>query len=219
LIHLRWAALALIAAGTLLLGNCSTNSSPFNATPAISQLFPPQITAGSELFTLTIAGTGLISTTQAMWNGSPRTSTLNVNTGQLAVSILAGDVANLGVAQVTITNPLPGGGESPAAAFQINALAPGAPTISPANPFTPASETAGTQGPFLLTVNGTGFVAGSVIRWNGEFRTTTFMTQNALTTNLSSIDLSLKGSGSVSVDNPTADGGFVSSISINFPID
>jgi hypothetical protein len=218
LIRLRWAALALIAAGTLLLGNCSTNSSPFNATPIISQLFPPQITAGSELFTLTIAGTGLINTTQAMWNGSPRTSTLNVNTGQLAVSILAGDVANPGIAQVTITNPPPGGGESPASAFPINALAPGAPTISPANPFTPGSANAGTQGPFLLTVNGTGFVAGSVIRWNGEFRTTTFMTQNALTTNLTSLDLSLKGSGSVSVDNPTADGGFVSSISINFPI-
>jgi hypothetical protein len=218
LIRLRWAALALITAGTISLGNCSTNSSPFNATPIISQLFPPQITAGSELFTLTIAGTGLINTTQAMWNGSPRTSTLNVNTGQLVVSILAGDVANPGIAQVTIKNPPPGGGESAAAAFQINAPAPGAPTISPANPFTPASANAGTQGPFLLTVNGTGFVAGSVIRWNGEFRTTTFKTQNAVTTNLTSLDLSLKGSGSVSVDNPTADGGFVSSISINFPI-
>ena len=218
MIRLRWAALALIAAGTLLLGNCSTNSTPFNATPGISQLFPPQVTAGSELFALTIAGTGLISTTQAMWNGSPRTSTLNVNTGQLAVSILAGDVANPGIAQVTITNPPPGGGESAAAAFQINALAPGAPRISPADPFTPASATAGTQGLFLLTVNGTGFVAGSVIRWNGEFRTTTFKTQNAVTTSLSSLDLSMKGSGSVSVDNPTADGGFASSISINFPI-
>jgi hypothetical protein len=69
-----------------------------------------------------------------------------------------------------------------------------------------------------LTVNGTGFVVGSVIRWNGEFRTTTFVTQNSLTTELTSLDLALPGSGSVSVDNPTADGGFVSSISINFPI-
>lgn len=218
MIRLRWAALALIAAGTILLGRCSNSSSPFNATPFISQLFPPQITAGSDLFTLTIAGTGLITTTQAFWNGSPRTSTLNVNTGQLAVSILAGDVANPGIAQVTITNPAPGGGESPAVAFQINALAPGAPVISPGDPFTPASANAGARGPFVLTVNGMGFVAGSVIRWNGEFRTTTFSTQNAVTTNLTSNDLALKGSGSVSVDNPTADGGFVSSVSINFPI-
>jgi hypothetical protein len=218
LIRSRWAALALIAAGTLLLGNCSGSSTSLNPTPFISQLFPPQITAGSQLFTLSISGTGLISTTQAFWNGSPRTSSLNVNTGQLVVSILAGDVANPSVAQVTVTNPAPGGGESPAAPFQINALAPGAPTISPGNPFTPASANAGTRGPFLLTVNGTGFVVGSVIRWNGEFRITTFMSQNAVTTNLTSDDLALKGSGSVSVDNPTADGGFVSSVSIDFPI-
>lgn len=200
-----------------MLGNC-TSSNPFNSTPIISQLFPPQITAGSELFTLRIAGSGLISTTQAFWNGSPRTTALNVNTGQLVVSILAGDVANPNIAQVTVVNPPPGGGESSAVAFQIKALAPGAPVISPGDPFTPASANAGTVGIFLLTVNGTGFVAGSVIRWNGEFRTTTFMNQNAVTTNLTSNDLALKGSGSVSVDNPTADGGFVSSVSINFPI-
>ena len=69
------------------------NQPPFNATPAITGLFPSNITAGSQGFTLFVAGTGFIAdskgVTFAYWNGSPRSSTLNITTGQLAVTIPA----------------------------------------------------------------------------------------------------------------------------------
>jgi len=53
------------------------------------------------------------------WNGSPRTTTF-VSTSQLTASIAAADLATVGVMDVTIFNPAPGGGTSPAFKFAVD---------------------------------------------------------------------------------------------------
>jgi hypothetical protein len=64
------------------------------------------------------------------------------------------------------------------------------------------------RGPaFTLTVNGSNFVSGSVVLWNGANRTTTFVNATQLTAPIPAADIAAAGSASVTVQNP---GGAVS---------
>jgi hypothetical protein len=72
------------------------------------------------------------------------------------------------------------------------------------------------RGGFTLTVNGTGFSSGAVVRWNGSDRTTQFMSSSQLKATISGADVARAGTASVSVVNPSPGGG--SSNTIGFPV-
>src|SRR5439155_6437 len=108
-----------------------------------------------------------VSGSVVRWNGGARTTTF-VSGTQLRRRASASDVATAGTASVTVFSPTPGGGTSGALTFTINNSVP---TIGS---LTPGNATAGAAA-FTLTVNGTNFVSGSVVRWNGAARTTTFV--------------------------------------------
>ena len=75
---------------------------------------------------------------------------------------------------------------------------PAAPTLTSLSPSTIAAD-----GPaFTLTVNGSNFVSGSVVRWNGANRTTTFVSATQLTAAISADDIAVAGTASVTVVNP-----------------
>jgi VCBS repeat protein len=73
-------------------------------------------------------------------------------------------------------------------------------------PLSPAAVAPGGAG-FTLTVNGTGFVSGSTVKWNGSARTTTFVTESKLTASVPQSDLANAGTASVTVVNPASGGG------------
>jgi hypothetical protein len=79
-----------------------------------------------------------------------------------------------------------------------------APAIS--QPLVPTSVAPGGS-TFTLTVNGTGFVSGTVVNWNGSPRPTTFVSSSRVTAQISSVDIAQKGTNSVSVVNPGPGGG------------
>jgi len=58
-----------------------------------------------------------------------------------------------------------------------------------------------------LTVTGSSFISGSVVRWGGSSRTTTYVSGTQLTAQISPSDLSSAGSALVTVFNPTPGGG------------
>ena len=89
-----------------------------NAVPTLTELIPSSIRAGSPAFNLTIEGTGFASNAQAYWNGSARQTTYQ-SSQKLKVAILASDVQTPGTAQVTVSNPAPGGGTSNYLTFTI----------------------------------------------------------------------------------------------------
>ncbi len=60
---------------------------------------------------------------------------------------------------------------------------------------------------FSLTVNGTGFVSGSSVEWNGSPRTTTFVSGSQLTAAINAADIAVAGTASVTVVNPAPGGG------------
>jgi hypothetical protein len=212
----RWGALALLAGLVVSFGGCGTSKAPpFNATPAITNLFPSNITAGSDGFTLAITATGIISSdkgvTFAYWNGSPRSTTYNIVTNQLLVAIPASDIMTPGSPQVTLWNPLPGGGVSVAAAtFAIEPVANDGPTITDVAP--PNAQAGGAD--FMLTITGTNFAAGDLITWNGVPLTTSISGDTATAT-VPAVDISAVGAGSVAVSTP---GLVIASPSVTFPI-
>jgi predicted outer membrane repeat protein len=58
------------------------------------------------------------------------------------------------------------------------------------------------KGAFVLTVNGSNFVAGSKVKWNGQEKTTTFVSNNQLTVNISASEVAASAQIPVTVVNP-----------------
>jgi hypothetical protein len=233
--HLRWTMFGMLAFLATLVSGCGSNSTNVqpNATPVLTNLAPSSITAGSQTFTLFVSGTGFINSsagvTTAFWNGSPRTGIVNSNTNQIALTILASDVANPGIAQITASNPAPGGGLSQnAATFNIDPVVPTTPLISSVSP---GNATPGGKA-FTLTVNGSNFMAptgtpnaatpqlaGSQVVWNGSPRFgNAFVNANQLTATITAEDIATAGCNSVSVYTPNGTGGFVFSPSVTFSV-
>src|SRR6266566_2284396 len=59
---------------------------------------------------------------------------------------------------------------------------------------------------FTLTVNGTGFVSGSVVKWNGSNRATTFASSSRLKASILATDIAKAGTAWVKVVNPSPGG-------------
>jgi len=60
---------------------------------------------------------------------------------------------------------------------------------------------------FTLTVNGTGFVPGSVVRWNGSMRKTMFVSKMRLTATITASDIAKARTAVITVLNPSPGGG------------
>ncbi|MBZ5655114.1 MAG: FG-GAP-like repeat-containing protein [Acidobacteriia bacterium] len=90
-----------------------------NPKPTITTLAPPSATHGGPAFTLTVTGTGYLSSSVVNWNGSPRATTY-VSSTEVTATINAADIAKAGTFKVTVTNPAPGGGTSAAKTYTVN---------------------------------------------------------------------------------------------------
>jgi hypothetical protein len=170
--------------------------------PQITSLSPDQAVAGGAEFTLIVNGSGFIGGTGSdrsvvHWNGSPRATTF-VSSTQLTATIPTSDIATAGTANVTVVNP--GNLTSNTAPFTITNPAPTITTISP------STAVAGSGG-FTLTITGTNFVNGSVVRWNGIDRLTTFVSSTRLEAAISASDVATAGTANVTVFNPAPGGG------------
>lgn len=168
-----------------------------STTPTITSISPNTANAGGAGFTLTVNGTNFVNGTSVVrWNGSNRTTSF-VNSTQLTATIPASDIANGGVFPITVAN---GATISNSLNFTVNNPVPVLTSMSPN-----VRQAAG--GAFTLTVNGSGFVPGSIVRWNGTDRTTSFVSSTQLTASIPAGDTAFVGNATVTVFNPTPSGG------------
>ncbi len=79
-------------------------------------------------------------------------------------------------------------------------------------PLVPDATAPGGAG-FTLTVNGSGFVSGATVNWNGTALATTFVSDLQLTATVPASDIAAAGTASVTVTNP-APGGGTSNVSV-----
>src|SRR5207302_1396779 len=112
-----------------------------------------------------------------------------------------------GTFPVTVFNPTPAGGTSTAVDFTVNNTQPVVSGVSPAN------ITVGGVA-FSLTIDGTGFVSGSVVRSGGSDRTTAFVSSTQLTAQISVANISTVGALAVTVHNPIPGGGVSNSVNL-----
>jgi subtilase family serine protease len=183
-------------------------------TGASCSFNPTSVTAGSST-TLTVTTTGLGT---AQMKGSPRSRTLGWLGGAvlpvfgiclvgfsvqgrrrgifatLTVLVLVGTLLSCGGSSSTTTtsNPVP----------SISSLSP-------------TEQAAGSQAQ-ILTINGSNFIAGSTVTYNGVAHTATYVSATQLTTTLPASDLLTTGQYPVVVTNPTPGGG--SSSAVNFDV-
>jgi hypothetical protein len=98
---------------------CVGTAFAVNPVPFVNQpLVPDAAAPGGAAFTLTVNGTGFVSGSVVLWNGSPRTTQF-VSQGQLTAGILATDIAKAGTASVTVVSPKSGGGRSAVLFFPV----------------------------------------------------------------------------------------------------
>ena len=221
--RLRWAAPIGLIALLLLLVSCG-GSTTINPTPAISGLFPDSIAAtqvgppnctNNPGITVNIQGSNFLATSVAYWNGSQRKTAFNVESGQLAMTVLACDIAQPGSNFVTVVNPAPGGGPTQSAAtFVVTQPSNPAPAISS---LSPASATVGVLPPNgILTINGPGpasgsnspaFISSSVVAFNGVTRSSTFVSATELQVQMLASDVATATTINVTVSNAAPGGG------------
>ncbi|HTZ19577.1 MAG TPA: immunoglobulin domain-containing protein [Opitutaceae bacterium] len=117
------------------------------------------------------------------------------------------ELSDAGAYSVVVSND--GGSITSAAAI----LTVNAPVITS---LAPATVTAGGNA-FTLTVNGTGFVNGAVVKWNGDKRPTKFGDNTALTASISACDIDCAKTVSITVCSPSGDVSNAKTLAITLP--
>jgi hypothetical protein len=170
-----------------------------NPLPAITSLSETETTAGQPSYTLRVSGTGFANNSEVRFNGAPR-ATRRVAAGTLEATLVEGDLRAAGTFNITVTNPAPGGGTSNALTFTI---VNGVPEIT----LLPSRGASAGRPGFTLYIHGRGFVAGSVVRWNGSDRATQYVSATRVTATISAADVAQPGEAQITVFNPAPGGG------------
>lgn len=167
--------------------------------PVLSSLGSTQTTAGQSSFTLRLVGSGFVGTSQVHVNGVAVPTTF-VNATTLDATLLEGQLQAAGTLAVHVVNSAPGGGASAPLSFQV---VNGVPAVA----LLPSSgATAGRPG-FTLYVHGSGFVEGSVVRWNGADRPTQRLSGTRLAATIAAGDVAAPGTAQITVHSPAPGGG------------
>ncbi|MRR17553.1 MAG: DUF11 domain-containing protein [Deltaproteobacteria bacterium] len=165
------------------------------------------------------AGVTFVSATSSRGSCSG-TSTVNCNLGAMASGasatitlVVKTEAANAALSNtVTIasnlTDPVPANNSATTTTVVNNPV----PSIAGLNPGSVAPGAAA----FTLTVNGSNFVNGSIVRWNGADRTTSFVSATQITAAILAADVATAGTANVTVFSPTPGGG--TSNTATFPI-
>ncbi|MGE0126510.1 MAG: IPT/TIG domain-containing protein [Blastocatellales bacterium] len=104
-------------------------------------------------------------------------------------------------------------------AGSVTCLKTGKITVTGANPAPALSQITPAYAPlggrdFTLTINGTGFVTGSKARWNGQDRTTNYVSSTQLIAQIPATDIGVASTASVTVFNPAPGGGVSNALPI-----
>jgi hypothetical protein len=178
--------------GGLTAGSAFTLS---NATPVLTSMTPASAPLNAVGTTLTVGGAGFNGTSKVRWNGADLATTF-VSSTSLAASVPSSLLNVVGTASVTVHTPGAGGGTSAPLSFSV---LPPTPVLVG---LLPTSAVYG--GPALtLTVVGSNFYPGVVVRWNGGDLATTYVGPTVATATVPAALLLVPGAASVVVVQTT----------------
>jgi hypothetical protein len=174
------------------------------AAPVLASLLPDSAMAGDPAILLSVVGSGFLDGAVVRWDGSDRSTTI-VSALEVDATIDASDLAAGKNVLVTVRNP--GGGISNSLAFAVSNPVPTLSALS-------TTHVTGGGAAFALTVSGSNFVPSSVVRWNGNDRTTTFVSSSELQAAIPASDLASGGDVEVTVFNPAPAGGTTNALAL-----
>ena len=143
-----------------------------NPTPALTSLSPSSVVTGSSAQQVTINGSGFVAASQATFAGSPRATSF-VSGNVLGIALTGADLGAPGVFAIAVNNPAPGGGTSNSLSFSVGSPVPSVTSLSPCGVVAGAG--------FTLTINGSGFIAGTTVTVGGQALTASFVNSTRLT--------------------------------------
>lgn len=166
---------------------------PVAPVPAIASFTP---TSGPVGTTITLTGANFAGATAVTLNGVAVAGFTVVDAATTTFVVPAGAASGF----ITVTTQ--GGTATSTSAFTVIVPNP-APTIAS---LAPATAVAG-SGPFTLTVNGTDFVDGAGVFFNGTVLTTTLVSPTQLTATVPASVVVTAGTYAITVANPAPGGG------------
>ncbi len=179
-------------------GSSGGNGGNTKATPAITSISPTTVAAGSNALTLTVNGSGFISSSVVQVGGSAEPTTY-VGASQLTATVPASQIAKGSELAVSVLNGTISS-SGPAVNLEVNNPAPVITSLSP------TIEIAGSTSATVI-VTGTGFNPSTVIDVNGTPRSSSFTSATVLSVTLASADLASAGNLSLTAVNPAPGGG------------
>jgi hypothetical protein len=185
--------------GTSTITNTPVILNVDNPTPVLLGVAPSMIAVGSSGATVTLSGTGFVSTSVANLNGDARPTTFTSST-QLAVSLTASDLASIANLTITVTNPAPGGGATSGQQVSVVNPLPAITSISPASVAAGSSSTS-------LDIIGTNFLSTTAVSLNNAALTATFISSTELNATVPATSLAAGATVSVTLSNPAPGGG------------
>jgi len=169
-------------------------------TPTISSISPTSVPAGSNALTLTVSGSGFLSTSVVQVNSISESTTTFVSSTELTATVPASQLVSGADLAVVVSNGSLTSGSGTLVDLEVDNPAPAITSVSP------TSEPTGATSP-NITVTGTGFVPTTVINVNGAARTTTFTSSTQVSVTLRAADVSAAGSLSLTAVNSKPSGG------------
>ena len=172
--------------------------------PALTSLSPSSAYLNSAGFTLTVNGSGFVSGAVAYWDNIALTTSY-ISSTQLTAQVPASDLTSSYSDWVYVTNP--SGGASGSLSFYVVALDP---SISQSSPTSVVAKTT----PIPIIVNGSNFMTGAKVLWNGKPLATTYLSSSQLQVTPTTTQLASASLVQLSVSNPPP-GGISSAINFN----
>lgn len=172
-----------------------TNAGPYATNVSFSDTLPAGVTfvsatpsqgscSGTSTVTCTLGSVDYADPTVTLVVRPTTTTAALNNSASVTSSVNDGFPANNSAASsIVVNNPVP----------VISSLSPS--RVSPGS------------AQFTLTINGSSFVSGATVNWNGAARAMNFVSNNQLTATISAADVMTGGTASVTVVNPGPGGG------------
>ncbi len=178
---------------------------PTLPVPTVASLSPQFLVAGGAR-DITVNGTGYFPQSIVVVNTTGR-ATRYVSPTQLAVTLTDQETSASGSLVFQVFNPAPGGGISNLVSLEVRNPAPILSALS-------TSQADAGVASLALTVNGSGFVRNSAVRFASAPRPTTYVSSTTLTVTLGEGDLRAAGSFDITVENPAPGGGISSPLTL-----
>src|SRR5713226_6640260 len=202
-------AVLAIASLVFLVGCGGTTGQSINQPPGGVTVSPSSATVqtgGVQQFTATVSPSGANQAVTWSLSGTGCTGASCGTIDAAGKYITPGSVPNPPTVTVRATSVVNAAAAAFAAVNITNPI-PAITTISPNS-----AESGGAA--FTLTVNGSNFVTGSVVLWNGSDRPTAFISASQVSAQIPASDIAVAGTAAITVFNPAPGGGASNSLTL-----